>query len=423
MENINTINEEKKYIEFKVKSLRNLINPVQIKNSNKGNWVCYVNLNNLPEELENWMTVNPREQNLKTNVSQKILNSIEDENEEQCFHELNRGLVLLVEDLFVNKLEENIFQLKVSLTSEEQHGLVDGGHTFKCILKKRNSQDNQKLKNNYVMLQIFKGIENVAELASARNTSVEVDTKSLAELEKHFDDIKDIFKDNKYDFLLERITWKQFQNQGISNSIDVREIVALISLFNPKINTSYNSSNNFIQVYSSKEYVLKKYLEIIKNNKDEVSKMKNILSEIIDLWEYIQCDLPIKVTKAKFYYKTKVYSNSKTDEKNPKKWLKINKTFFKETKVECNVPKGLIYPILGSFSQLIIFDKPSKQYKFKYDPIKVWNNVGIKIAERIMESSKNNGDNQNAIGKDKALWNHLYDAVLIDINITNKNKY
>ena len=49
--------------------------------------------------------------------------------------------------------------------------------------------------DRYVFFEVFTGITSPVELAAARNTSVQVDLKSIEELKNSFDVIKKVYSD------------------------------------------------------------------------------------------------------------------------------------------------------------------------------------------------------------------------------------
>ena len=112
------------------------------------------------------------------------------------------------------------------------HGNIDGGHTYKIICEHK---DDSKI-DQYVQFEIMTGVEDIIEdLARARNTSVQVDEKSMAELANKFDPIKEGLEGMPF---YNRIAFKQNQIE-IDNTngknlkmIDAREIVAIINMFN-----------------------------------------------------------------------------------------------------------------------------------------------------------------------------------------------
>ena len=90
------------------------------------------------------------------------------------------------------------------------------------------------------------GVEDIIEnLAEARNTSVQVDAKSMAELAEKFDPIKEGLEGMPF---FKRIAFKQNQisvddETGKKNKmIDAREIVAIISMFTKDITSSMRTA-------------------------------------------------------------------------------------------------------------------------------------------------------------------------------------
>lgn len=84
------------------------------------------------------------------------------------------------------------------------HGNIDGGHTYRIICEYQGEKLNQ-----YVQFEVMTGVEGIIEnLAEARNTSVQVDEKSMAELARKFDPIKEGLEGMPF---FDRIAFKQNQ--------------------------------------------------------------------------------------------------------------------------------------------------------------------------------------------------------------------
>lgn len=134
-----------------------------------------------------------------------------------------------------------------------EHGNIDGGHTYKVILKHQGKGLQQ-----YVQFEIMVGVEDIIEpLAAARNTSTQVDEKSIAELEGKFAPIKDSIGGMPF---YNRVAFKQNQHsdrRGVK-VIDAREIVAIMTMFNID---SYGPDTHPTASYSSKAKVLSEYLK------------------------------------------------------------------------------------------------------------------------------------------------------------------
>jgi hypothetical protein len=78
-------------------------------------------------------------------------------------------------------------EITIVMSNLQTHGIVDGGHTYKVITGNQAGVTEDR----YVTLEIMTGVEDDFEaIAGARNTSVQVKEKSLAELEGKLDNIK-----------------------------------------------------------------------------------------------------------------------------------------------------------------------------------------------------------------------------------------
>src|SRR5690606_1965800 len=139
------------------------------------------------------------------------------------FYNYNRGLVMSVKSVSYNSGTE---MMTFIIENEEVHGNIDGGHTYKLILKHKSD-----VINKHVEVEMMTGVESIIlALAAGRNTSVQVDEKSLAELEGKFAPIKDAVGGMSF---YDRIAFKQnqYKGQGI-RIIDAREVVAILTMFN-----------------------------------------------------------------------------------------------------------------------------------------------------------------------------------------------
>ena len=145
------------------------------------------------------MDTNPREQKLTTFVAKKIKDSLL--GSELNFFLLNRGILLSAKGVSFNNYSNEI---TISFEDFDVHGNVDGGHTYKTILQNREDIERDR---QFVKIEILTGIEDFFDsLAAARNTSVQVQDKSIAELEDRFDIIKNALDGEKF---FSRIFYKE----------------------------------------------------------------------------------------------------------------------------------------------------------------------------------------------------------------------
>lgn len=123
-------NEEQKTVfHFKVKAFKKFDDPYNSKGK-PAKYQFFINAKDLPEDFENWLGVNPREQKTSTSVAKDIKNSLLSIDKD--FHMLNRGILLSGETISYKNITK---ECELVLSDPEKHGVVDGGHTLKLLLK------------------------------------------------------------------------------------------------------------------------------------------------------------------------------------------------------------------------------------------------------------------------------------------------
>lgn len=383
-------------IEFPAKQVKKMDNPIT-DNEKTGSkkYVCYVKLQDVPKEFQKWMRTNPRDQKLTTDVAKAIARSIE--NGSKNFHEKNRGIVMSVDKF---DYDNKTGKVKVSLTDSEIHGNIDGGHTLKIILDKQEKKE--LFFEQYVFLEIFTGITSPVELAEARNQSVQVDQRSIEELNHSFEPIKEALKNESY---FERIAFKQNEHGGEKNIIDVREIIAIMNMFNQSIFPP-NGETQPIQSYTGKEASLNRFLRL-KDSRDQIVKnMTPIIPDIFRLWETVETTFADKGGSAHRNYRGR--NMSKYD-----KGKIITYSIFENTPMNYVLPKGIIFPIIGAFRALVKVDESTQKYGWKIPPQEVWNKLGGKLINITMTSAEDLADSPDAVAKSPNTWDLLYKEILI----------
>ena len=170
----------------------------------------------------------------------------------------------------------------------------------------------------YVFLEIFTGIDSPVELASARNTSVQVDLKSIEELQKSFEVLKDITKNLKFS---NRIAYKmnEHYNDNIE-PVDVREVIAVLSMFSQTLYPIQNTDGTLndqqpIQCYTGKEATLKRFVKIDKLDRERMlTNMQDIVPDIFRIWEYIETNFSELSQKVSKRYTSRKYSKYNENE-------------------------------------------------------------------------------------------------------------
>ncbi|ATI73950.1 AIPR family protein [Mesoplasma florum] len=387
----NHFNEKTFNFELQVKSFRKMESP--FNNDAQIRYVMYAKVGTFSKQLLDWMDTNPRLQNLEQRVSLGIKESL-NKNPEH-FHNKNKGILFSAENITYNNLNNTAI---ISFDDRELHGNIDGGHTMKIILE--NDFDLE----SYVFVEVITGIKDtseIVELAMARNKNVQVDTKSIAELEKKFASIQNLFKTKNASFK-DNIIYKM--NEGKENSdknIDIRDVVSILNIFNLDLYNNSPSSLPPIQSYTSKEASLRKFLNLTDIDRS-ISKFENIILDIFKLYDEIEFTFAKTVNSTGKRYGARKYSSIK----------KGQITCYGKRKMEenSNVPKGILFPLIGSFRCLIEQDLKTEKYYWKTDPFLVWKELRKSLVLTIMDD---NEINPEYIAKSKNIWDSLFNRVYI----------
>lgn len=384
--------------EFYAKQVKKMDNPVEgQEKSGSKKYVCYVKLQDVPEGFTDWMGTNPREQNLNTNVAREIRKSIEEGRPN--FHEVNRGIVMSVKSF---AYDNQTGKVKVSLDNRDLHGNIDGGHTLRIIVEKQKK--NELHFEQYVFFEFFTGIESPVDLAEARNLSVQVDQRSIEELNKSFDCYKHALVNEPF---YDRIAFKQNEHAGDKNILDIKEVVAIINMFNQNLYPVIGESQP-IQAYTGKVASLNRFLNQGKKIREQIAEnMTPIIPEIFRLWDEIETSFADKGNSDGRRYRKKKYSRYENDD------TIISYSMFGNKPLNYFLPKGLLYPLVGAFRALVEVDSSSQVYKWKIEPSKVWDELGGRLINIIMTSSEDLSDSPDAVGKSPNTWNLLFKEVLI----------
>lgn len=229
----------------------------------------------LPPNLP--LEVNAREQNLRTGVAKAIRRSLLDRPD--IFHLLNRGIVVTAK---YAKYDQDTSTLSLLLDDKELHGVLDGGHTYRILVESRDSIASESIPA-FVTMEILTGMEEyVADIVDARNTSVQVDAASLANIQDRFDPILDWLK--SHGIARDRIRVKQFDNA----EIPILDILSIMYVFDTDTFGSGKQGTSLppMRAYSGKAQVLKHVLDP-RNLERYTYKMLPLLPDILWLWDFV----------------------------------------------------------------------------------------------------------------------------------------
>lgn len=348
-------------VTIKVKNYVEMLNPYSNNTAPQKIRFC-ARLSDVPELIIDWMTTNPREQNLTSSVAKAIAASIEQDSMD--FHLKNRGILLSVKTAKFIPDQPNSKNGEVSLYFEDSsiHGNIDGGHTFRLILASHNKKD---LPEQYVEFEVLVGLDDILPIAEARNTSVALDIRSMEEMKGSFDILKSIYSNTEIngDKFFDRVEMKMNQQLEEANHIDIRTLISIILMFNqelyPNPAIGIGDIKDYpIQIYGNKEAALKKYLSLgngdTEKRNESIAQMTPILEDIVKLWDTIERELPL-------VYERKYKQLSFTQRaRNPV-------SLFSNTPIKYAVPQAIMFPIIAAFRTLVTIDE-NGNYKWEDNP-------------------------------------------------------
>lgn len=350
-------------------------------------YYAVVPIAHIPQDWARWTEVNARDASDKGKVPNAILGTLSSSPE--SFATFNRGLTVVAGGV---EYENQTKNMTLKFVDSEYHGVLDGGHTLRAILNHRAGLDGNT-QEGYCNIEIFTGLpeREIPAVVEARNTSKQVASKSLMNLEGSFDGLKNALG-SKSDL----ITWKENED----GEIDVREVIAILTALDP----SYAADGSQpIPAYSGKEACLKRFSV----NKEAYEKLYGIAGTALKMWDSIQYYLPGQYnqkgpepgTSGKFGRLTGVTQNAKRPQQLP----------FIGKMTEYSIPNGYMYPVLSAFRAMLVEQDNGWAWGKGIDPIEaIKEGVASDIFIRSVRESINNYRNPNRIGKDVATWTTAY---------------
>lgn len=359
----------------------------------------------LPQDLP--LDVNAREQNLHTGVARAIRRSLTDRPD--IFHVLNRGLVVTAESAVFDQASR---LLSLHLTDPELHGILDGGHTYRVIVEAL--QKNPSL-DAFVTVEILTGMEEyVADIVDARNTSVQVDAASLANVRNEFDPILDWL--DAHGIKRNRIRVKQFDDEA---DIPILDVLAIMYCFDPVAfgTDKSGTSRPPLRAYSGKAHVLK-HVRDTGNIARYTGQMLPLLPDILWLWDYV-------ALRAQTHYRQVAGQSGRFFGRRGNQGGEQAGTYMPDLQVPSGFHPAYRYPLVAAMRCLV--DTSGDQYRWRSLPSTV-PDVPVSVrqslkrtatpVERFYEwvapdlmkvlAGQLDTSTPNKIGKSELVWNAMY---------------
>jgi hypothetical protein len=350
--------------------------------------------------------VNPRRhEKLVGRVPKAIEQTLRDN--PKSFHNFNRGLLLVAQKAWYDNKTETLHAV---ITSEELGGLADGATTDRVIGNVKRavskaefealteSEVPEFLRNAYVHVEIISGDlgDMIVPLTGARNTSNQVKEFALEDLGGGFDWLKEVIESSP---LKGRVRYRENDQQPV----DVRTILALLTLFHPKWN---EDGREPVVAYTSKGAVLEYYRN--KEWKRGYETLNPVVVDTLRLYDYVHVHFDDQYEE---YKKNSAGTGSKLG-KRKEVTYREGKYFalpLTGMRTKYLIPDGWLYPLLASFRMLLDFPKDGRG-KVRWvvpGPEQFFDKHGHELVGLVVEQSENLGRNPNATGKSRPLWSTL----------------
>lgn len=354
--------------------------------------------------LTDWTEVNPREQNLKSKPAKAMRKTL-NEDDRDIFHFLNRGISISASSCSVKNIKDKK-EVTIELIELNEHGIFDGGHTFKVI--KEAIKKAEIYGEKHVMLEVFTGVEDILfDLARSRNTSTQVKEKSLANLEGKFDFVKDALKNEVF---FSNIAWVENDKGNIS----INYIIQILTAFNKNLNhksmpRTYSGSGS-----CETSYIREFDRNIDNNQKNNIFyKLIPLYSDIFKLVDHIQVSFPSIYNKHGY--------DAERGNFGGLKGIVYKQDYFEllftanNKKTSYKIPNAMFFPILAGMRQIYKEDEDG-MFKWIINPINVFDDLAEKLVTKIMGYYFDKKGFVNEMGKSLNLWIDTYEIISAYLN-------
>lgn len=286
-----------------------------------------------------------------------------------------------------------------------EHGIFDGGHSFKVLMDALNN--SKIIGSKHVMLEVFTGVEDILfDLARSRNTSTQVKEKSLANLEGKFDFVKDALKNECF---YDNISWVENDDGDITISY----IIQILTAFNSKL-----EHKSIPKTYSGAGSCETAYLREYNKNKDNMInniyyKLTPLYSDIFKFVDYVLVLLPQIYNKNGYESESGNFGKLRGITYNPDFYPLLFSPNNKRTSYK--IPNPLFFPILAAMRRLYKEDE-NGMYEWIINPKTVFDDISDKLVTKVMGYYFEKNRFVNEMGKSLGLWIDTYELVNAYLN-------
>lgn len=372
---------------LKVSSFRT--NATPLDSQNVRSYQCVVPVSEIPDAWSDWLGINARESSLTGRVPKAIRNTLMEEPD--WFVAYNRGLTVLASKVSYDN-RQNV--ATIQFDQKNSHGVLDGGHTLAVILDQRDTDGVETQSGACCRVEILTGVpeDRIADLVDARNTSRQVQSKSLLNLGRRFDDLKSILKKAEVNgkSFEAIVSWRENEDA----EFDVRELIALLTAVDK---VHYDDKKHPIVTYTGKEACLRHF----EDYEACYEGLYHLAPTLLRLWDTIQFKVPEQYIARGGRFGGLTGCN---------KLKKERELPFIGESTQYQFPTAYLYPIVASFRSMLV-KTPSGRWEWGkgLDPLQlVEDGLAKDIFADAVFNSIRTYRSPNKTGKDSNVWSLAY---------------
>lgn len=369
----------------------------------------------LPEGIP--LDANPREPKVNRPVYRAVSKSLcqTDDGVQGSFHLKHRGITIVASAVTKSRevRSDGLDEFCLHFPEDALYGIVDGGHSYEIV--REAVAAGAVPDNEFIKLEVMTGLPTeglITDIAGGRNTSMQVQTKSLLDLNKEFQFLKDALAVDGWD---KSVAW----HEGQDGDVDVVDVIAMMSCFDT---VSYpDRTTHPVDAYRRKKSMLDRF----ERNPDLYRRLAPVLRDILRLHDWIAYDSETRWQNVGGASGAGgKYGRLEMVEKvNPGR-PKIRFPFLNDIESEKRLRRPAVFPILASF-RLLLTDDPDREPCGDYRPVKwrkdfddvlkLWAASGGQLLRTFYEHFDSTGRDLHAAGRSSALWGSIYkDLTVID---------
>ena len=290
---------------------------------------------------------------------------------------------------------------------------MDGGHSYKIVLKAQ--RDEAVPDNEYIKLEVITGLDGeslVTDIAGGRNTSIQVHTKSLLDLDKKFDFLKEELARHKW---ANQVAWRENDH----GNVDVVDVIASLSCFD--IETYPDRHTHPVDAYRRKSSMLTRF----KNHPERYERLIPIVSDVLFLHDWIAYDAEQRWQAVGGASGTGgKYGRLEMAEHRKKGRPAFTFPFLDEETSDHRLRPPVVLPILATF-RLLLEPDPTAEAVQGCQPVRwrngfsevlaVWKEVGGQLLRVFYEHYTSTGRDLHASGRSPALWRSLCNEMVVSL--------